>query len=457
MNVPEFYKAIQPNMRNFFGKGKSVVLYNSDIDMIAENLVKKFPNAGKVYRNPLSEIFPGKGRTLDNLLYFLTVQKQLQVFAHILERNKKGEVVSIMVPWDYEVAFREQHRKEEHYKRKRDMIHNLNNYVIPITLFLDEIFTELELAHYHELTPSGGHVLVKVKRYDDNGKVTKAWEELKNIGYVDPVVMKEYEKAESEEGVIVDEDAALVYSGIGFLTHFIGELIMQNVELDEGREKNFSNPGLKQLSWDGTFSGYLCMHRCIREGIHLKRAQVLHHPKFSNIRYNPPALALVPIKFYDPEGPGKNVGMIDLNKAMDAFWDFRLAAEIFNEFTGHVPYANQGFVNLKEAYVESELRTFHKKELIDSEEHDFEDVQDEILGSNPNHKTRLVIEEPWRVEDPNTGKKFLLNLEKKGLNLKKRVNTLHGLFNQIGEFESSPRLRAEYWATRFGFREKLFK
>ncbi|MCK5686704.1 hypothetical protein KAJ27_21380 [bacterium] len=388
MELKEYYKRIFPKLDNAFHRSHFALGYGLELLQYGWD-----PSGLHVIVEPTDQ------------LYKFACEMGLEVFIPILgcKNDIDGsveQVESILIPFDFEIYLQD-HSKL--YANPGSQLFFFKNHIKPVKEYLESFFTKHNIPHMLDYTPSGGHFLTYVNRG------TSAWNALRDIGYEDQSVIDAYNyhdlddlKRNPEPG----EETALVYSGICMIAEYLAIKTKQDVDTGDCPVTLWDSAE-KCVNIDISWTADPAFMRIIRSPFSA------HKKKSQKYGFGPEPLVDVIGRYYDGH---TDVNCQDLDWIIDCMWDMDKAIEHANNFSGFIPWADEGLVQLVEEYKNSPLKVHH--DYCHYGEHDLEPGEAEHRcrnDTNLHSKTKNVIQHPYpRMLQPRTMKLFIRDLYNNG-------------------------------------------
>mgnify|MGYP001554328087 CR=1 FL=1 len=273
-------------------------------------------------------------------LFELTVNKELEVFIPVVGHDSN----SVLLPFDFEVAIASPWRL---YSSMEGQQWFFQNNIAPVAHYLSIELESRQIPHVLDFTPSGGHFLTRVVRG------TAAWEEVAAIGYLDDIALAGYDiedPSDLKRCPRIKQDAAYVFSGLGFLSEYLALRTLQTVSGHTDLPMTLWDTKPDCMNIDLSWTGDPAYMR-------IMRAPFSAHKK-RNERFGIGNHSLVDVmgRYYD--GVDK-IEAADLDDVVECMWDLQKANRHAKRFPGYIPFANEGMCALVADYLNSPLKEFH--------------------------------------------------------------------------------------------------
>lgn len=391
MDLKEYYERSFDKLKNGFSRSHYVL--GAGLELIAKGWD---PNGTLVTVQPVDQ------------LWNLTVNDLLQVYLPVVNcRNdvsgKIEQCESILWPFDFEIYLKDQSIKL--YEHQGSQFHYFDKHIEPVKNYLCDLLENHRIPHVLDYTPSGGHFLTHILRDSD------AWNALKSIGYEDKEVISASTARDINDikrNPPMDYDATMVYSGLCMITEYIALKAKQDVRPREDLPITICDSEDKCVNLDISWTYDPAYMRIIRApfSAHKKRSQ--------NYHVGPEPLIDVMGRYYDANGI--DIKCDDLGHIINCMWNFSDAVKYNEQFHGHIPFANQGMVNLVNEYKQSQLKAFH--DYCHYGENDLQRGEAEHRARNHqglDEKTINMIDFPNpRMVQPSNLRKFVMDLASHG-------------------------------------------
>ncbi len=386
MDILSYYQKVWPVIKNCFSSHARFFIATHKPDLLARGWN---PNT-----HPMVEVLElPENLDMPNSLQHRTCNDGYEVFLPIVGRDSN----TILFPFDCEIFLdAENHRIYTDRSFHKEMI---ADYIKPTCDLLENLLMKYNIPYILDYTPSGFHLLFLVQRK------TTAWKELAKIGYLEEEMQKFISIQDQDDikrKVLVEKDAALVFSGLGRIAEYLCFLVFEKYN----RTKSLIPAAVcdcaaRCVNLDLSWAGDSAIMRCMRSiaGAHRKRSD----------RYgiNGEPLVDVIYSYYNgkerislKEGK-KTTGKTspeetDISNIIQAMWNKDLASEISSQYEGTIPQANDSILLLIEEYKKSALYRLHQefdnKENLNEGEGIYRFYHDSRLNSEA--KSRLYYPVP---------------------------------------------------------------
>jgi len=330
-------------------------------------------------------------------LWDLTVEKGLEVFIPVVGHDSS----CVVWPFDFEVYLADATRLYACTESQQWFFHNN---IGPVAQYLTIELESRGVPHVLDFTPSGGHFLTRVLRGG------RAWDALASIGYVDDGALPGYDFEDPNDlkrNPRIHRSAALVFSGLGFISEFLALRTLQAVGGHTDLPITIWDTRPACMNLDLSWTADPAYMRIIRApfSAHKKRSQ--------RFRMGPQPLVDVMGRYYDGHDC---VEAVDLSHVVDCMWDMDLALHHAEPFPGYIPFAEEGMVQLVQDYLASPLRAFH--DFCHHGEHDLapgEAVHRALNDGRLSHHTQGIVKHPYpRMLQPAAMRSFVAELRLAG-------------------------------------------
>ena len=425
MDIREYYSKVFDKLQNSFGDSHYVLAYGSDLRIrdIAQGREPREEAALPVVVEPIGN------------LKDLTHTWGLEVFIPVVSHNSKS-VLSVL---DYEIYLDDPNRL---YASKDSQWHYFHNYIGPVSEFIAGKLEEYNIPYMCDMTPSGGHFLFWV----DEG--TKEWKELAKLGTLEEDLIHAYNYYDQDDlkrNPKIKLEAGYVYSGLGKIWEYICRQTQKNVRV-----------GSKEMPLTMSSEENKCVNLDISQYADPAYMSIIRAPFSAHkirTKVIPEAHPLVDVVMWHYDGKEK-MGEMEFEYLIDCMWDCDMAIAHAEQFSGHIPHANEGLIGLIEEYKASDLFKYHEffyqEPDLERQEAFSKAMKDEKISE----KTRSVLEHPNpRAKDPKALTKFVADLIECGWHPKHIGNLVADLYEQEEHvwngdnwFKYPSRTRANFWA-----------
>ncbi|NUM37197.1 MAG: hypothetical protein HUU50_21850 [Candidatus Brocadiae bacterium] len=350
MDILNYYQKIWPVTKNCFSSHARFFIATHKQELLARGWN---PNT-----HPLVEVLElPENLDMPNFLQERTCHDGYEVFLPIVGRNNN----TVLFPFDCEIFL-----DNENHKIYTDRsFHNnmLENHIKPVCDLLETQLMQHNIPYIIDYTPSGFHLLFLAQRN------TSAWQELAKIGYLEEEMQKFISTQDSNDvkrKVLVDQETALVFSGMGRLAEYLCLLLFKKYNMQKPSIPAAVCDSIPRcINLDLSWAGDSAIMRCMRSlaGAHRKKYD----------RYNVPGEPLVDViySYYDgkerlslKQGSSQvastSIGETNISHIIEAMWNKEQAANISLQYQGIVPRANDSIISLIEQYKKSKLYAFHQ-------------------------------------------------------------------------------------------------
>jgi len=415
----EYYSAIFPRLANSFDHASWVLAQGPELIRRGWD-----PDGLLVTVEPIGH------------LYDLSVKDGMEVFLPVIGKNK-----TVLAPIDFEIFLSHETWKIYADAKSQGYYHNVH--IKPISDFFESLLQGFQIPYLLDLTPSGGHILFHAEQG------TNAYRELASIGWLEQELVEAYIYRDADDLKRSEPcgfEAGSVFSGIGRLWNY-ASLLAKEFFKDAELPITICDSEDKCVNIDNSWQADPAYMRILRSPYSLHRKNIHKH----NMPGNP--LCDVIKTHFDGQIAHTNE---DLQQLVQNMWDLEQAAIQSDQFSGHIPVANDSLIPLIRQYQQSKLYEFVS---------DFDRTPDLQTGeglhrarNDPrlSEKSRSVIEIPYpRMMQPNTIKKFVRNMTDIGWHPKHIACLMNDLYTQpqhnwrTNWLKYTSRTRANYWARTY--------
>ncbi len=327
MDDREYQEAIFPKLRNSFGKCNWAL--GSGTELIARGWD---PNGLLV-----------TAESIENLSS-LTQEQNLEIYIPIFGYG--GE--SALFAKDAEIFLADPYYL---YYNVGSQLHFFNNHLFPVISYESKLLKKHGVPHMIDLTPSGWHILFRVRRG------TEAFNRLASIGCLEDELADKYDftdphdiKRNPAPGV----DAGLVFSGMGRLKEYIAFKSLVHAEKYEEIPITISDSEEKCVNEDITDCGDPGYMRIMRAPFSL------HKKRRTYIQGSAKSLQDIIMGVYFGKGK-KDIFIEDMDYLLNCMWNKEMAVQHAENFSGEIPEADDDSINsLVDEYEASDLYRYHK-------------------------------------------------------------------------------------------------
>ncbi|MFH1724393.1 MAG: hypothetical protein ABII00_07205 [Elusimicrobiota bacterium] len=282
---------------------------------------------------------------IDRLEKF-TLEKGMQVHMPVVGERSD----SVLMPMDFEVFLLGENHKL--YTDKESQRHWFKQ-AAPVFRFVEGFFRERGVPYLLDYTPSGAHLLWQNPAYE------RPFAEIEKIGCLEEDLVRacrHVDVSDIKRRWGVSLEAARVFSGLGKLAEYVSLVAIEafkDGDSEGGLPLTISDSLDRCVNFDNSWCEGSPFMRSIRSpfSLHKKnhdKYQMFHHPPLVDV------IGAV----YD----GRNaVEEPDLDRIVDCMWDLEKAAEHASRFSGIIPAADDGVIELVAEYKRSALFEFHQE------------------------------------------------------------------------------------------------
>ena len=238
------------------------------------------------------------------------------------------------------------------YHNVGSQLHFFRKHISPVILYETDLLEKHGVAHMIDLTPSGWHVLFRVR------KGTNAFNRIASIGHLEEDLKEKYKKTDFQDlkrNPAPGVDAGLVFSGMGRLKEYMAFKALVHAERYEDIPITISDSEEKCVNEDITDTGDPGYMRIMRSpfSLHKKRRRYITGSH---------SLQDIIMRVYNGKGDStNNVFIEDMDYLLNCMWNKEMAVEHSISFSGEVPEPDDESINsFVDEYESSELFTFHQ-------------------------------------------------------------------------------------------------
>ncbi len=424
MNDRVYYECVYRKLKNVFedcnwvlGYGEELIRYGWD------------PGSLLVTAEPIEQ------------LRLMTVRLNLEIFIPIF--GFAGQ--SVLFSKDAEIFMSDPHYL---YHNVGSQLHFFRKHIYPVILFETELLERHGVPHMIDLTPSGWHILFRVKAG------TRAFQEIADIGYLEQELKQAYlycDPHDIKRNPALGLKPGLVFSGIGRLKEYLSLKSMTYARQQAEIPITISDSEEKCVNEDITDTGDPGYMRIMRSPFSL-------HKKRRRYITGSGSLQDVIMRVYSRrENSGQDLFIRDLDYLLECMWSKEMAVEHSTYFSGFIPYADDESVSsLVNEYKESDLYAFHRRFDTEPELPPGEALNRAMGDFKLSDKSRNFIAYPCpRALQPRALKKFVRDLLEHGWHPKHVGGLINDFYHQPLEWNTDwikyvRKTRAFFWARIYG-------